>query len=90
MAGYIDGKFVKKSCCTTTATKMTNGGVDTQIIKEFTGHTSNAVETYKHISEEIRRSASAIIQGYKVPTATVSRPSVEKGNSKDCEIAASC
>ena len=55
---------------------MTNEHVDTQVIKVFTGHTSNAVEGYKHISDGQRRVASTIIQGHakKTPTATVSKP----------------
>ena len=36
---------------------------DKQIIMEVGGHTSNAARMYKHISDKIRRQASAAIQG---------------------------
>ena len=65
---------------------MTNLNVDTKVIKEFTGHVSNAVEGYKHIDDNIRRQTSAIKQGHgsKVVSATVSKPPDD-----DCNVKAS-
>ena len=63
----------------------------TKIIKEFTGHLSNAVEGYQHIDDNICRHASAIIQGRsgKVVSATISKPPVDESCEKDSKVAAS-
>ena len=85
-----DDCYVNQSLCATSTSRMTNVNVDTNIIKEFTRHLSNAVDVYEHIDDNVRRHASAIIQSHKgkVASATVSKPPVDETCEKDSESAA--
>ena len=72
--GKTDKKYVNQSLRATNATRMTDEHIDTQMIKDFTGHRSNAVEGYKHINDNVHHHASSVIQGHapKNVTATIS------------------
>ncbi len=61
-AGLV-GHFTNHSLQATAATRMFNGGVDEQVIKEITGHKSDSVRAYKHTSEGLlKKAASTIIR----------------------------
>ncbi len=49
-AGLV-GHFTNHSLRAMAATRMYNGGVDEQVIKEITGHKSDSVRAYKHTSD---------------------------------------
>ncbi len=59
-AGLV-GHFTNHSLRATAATRMYNGGVDEQVIKEITGHKSDSVHAYKHTSEGLLKKASSTI-----------------------------
>ncbi len=59
-AGLV-GHYTNHSLRATAATRMYNGGVDEQVIKEITGHKSNSVHAYKHTSEGLLKKASLTI-----------------------------
>ena len=74
----VPGKnYVNQSLRAMLVTHLTNENVDTKVIKEITGHVSNAVKGYKHLNDNQHRQASAIIQG-RTPMATVSKAPVEE------------
>ncbi len=53
----LTGKFLNHSLRATTATRLYQGGVDEQTIKEVTGHKSDAVRMYKHSNTQVLREA---------------------------------
>ncbi len=53
----IEGRFTNHSLRATTATRMYDKGIDEQLIKEVTGHKSDAVQIYKHTSETLMEKA---------------------------------
>ncbi len=60
-AGLV-GHFTNHSLCAMAATRMYNGGVDEQVIKEITGHKSDSVRAYKHTNVGLlKRAASTIV-----------------------------
>ena len=80
LIGRTDGNYVNQSLCAMSATRLTNENVDNQVIKEFTGHRSNATELYKHLNDKQHRQASTIIQE-RGPVSTVSKPPAEESDS---------
>ncbi len=65
----IPGHFTNHSLCVTAVTRMFNASVKEQVIKECTGHKSNAVRAYKQMSDGILEQAekAAIGERSKVP-----------------------
>ncbi len=65
----IPGRFTNHSLCVTAATRMFNTGIKEQVVKERTGHKSNAVRAYKHTSDSVLEQAekAAIGEKSKVP-----------------------
>ena len=61
----LDGFFTNHSLCRTAATRLFQAGQNVKIIKEVTGHISNAVEKYEITSDQQRMDVSSIIQGEK-------------------------
>ena len=59
----LDGYFTNHSLRRTCATRLYQAGQSTKMIKEITGHISDAVEKYQTTSDDQRMAASAIIQG---------------------------
>ena len=53
---------------------MSNAGVPTKIIKECTGHRSDAVNKYQVTSTSQKEAFSKIVSGKHLPSATVSAP----------------
>ena len=54
----LEGKFSNHSLRASTATRLFQSGVDEQIIKEVTGHKSDAVRMYKHSNTQLLHEAS--------------------------------
>ena len=59
----LDGFFTNHSLRQSGTTRLFQAGVDRKIIKEFTGHSSDAVDNYQVTSDNQRRELSAIIAG---------------------------
>jgi hypothetical protein len=63
----INGYFTNHSLRATTVTRLFHHGVDDKIIKAQTGHRSDAVNSYKRISDTQLHDVSNIIQNAKRP-----------------------
>ena len=61
----LDGYFTNHSLRRTSATRLFQVGVDTKIVKEITGHTSDAINRYQITSNEQKREVSDILNGQK-------------------------
>ena len=59
----LDGFFTNHSLCRTCATRLFQVGESVKIVKEITGHISDAVHKYQETSDCQRMDASSIIQG---------------------------
>ncbi len=59
----VDGHYTNHSLRVTAATRMFASGVDEQVIKERTGHKSEAVRAYKHTDEGLLRAAEMATVG---------------------------
>ena len=62
-------------------TRLFQAGVDRKIIKEFTGHVSDAVDQYQVTSDQQRREVSAIIAGENVVKQPVENQKSEAAKS---------
>ena len=72
-AGY-KGYFTGHSLHRSGTTRLSNAGVPTKIIKECTGHRSDAVNKYQVTSDSQKEACSRIVGGHVKPTSTVSVP----------------
>ena len=59
----IPGFFTNHSARCTGGTRLFRGGVDRKLVKESTGHSSDAVDKYQITSDEQRQMMSRIIAG---------------------------
>ncbi len=57
----ITGKYTNHSLRATSATRMYSAGVPEKIIKEITGHKSDAVRIYERSTENVKRKASSTL-----------------------------
>ena len=57
----IEGYFMNHSCRRSSTTKLFQAGVDKKLIKEITGHHSDAVDTYSVTSDKQREEMSKIM-----------------------------
>ncbi len=67
----IEGHFTNHSLHATTATRMYEKGIDEQLIKEVTGHKSDAVRIYKHTSETLMEKACKTVVERDVRGTTI-------------------
>ena len=73
----IDGYFTNHSLRRSGATRLFQANVDRKLVKEATGHCSDAVDAYQVTSDHQRQNMSAVIAG--VPThVTPQTDSVEQ------------
>ena len=59
------GFFSNHSLRRSSTTRLFHAGVDRKLIKEFTGHVSDAVDNYQVTSDAQRQQLSEIISGNK-------------------------
>ena len=59
----LNGYFTNHSLRRSGTTRLFHKGVDRKLIKEFTGHSSDAVDNYQVMSDDQRAQMSRIIQG---------------------------
>ena len=60
----LDGYFTNQSLCCTSATRLFQAGVDKKIVKEITGHVSDALDKYQVTSMEQKENFSRILSSY--------------------------
>ena len=77
----LDGFFSNHSLRRSSTTRLFQAGVDRKILKEFTGHVSDAVDKYQITSEVQRQRLSEVISGEKVNKTKV--VSVDEKEEKD-------
>lgn len=65
-AAGLTGYRTNHSLRASAATRLFNANVDEQLIKETTGHSSDAVRSYKRTSDDMKRKTNAIVQGQTV------------------------
>ena len=65
-AGDIQGYFTNHSACRTRGTRLFQAGVERKLVKEATGHISDAVDKYQITSADQRRAMSNILAGNAV------------------------
>ena len=59
----LDGFFTNHSLCRTCATRLFQAGQSSKLVKEITGHISDAVDKYQVTSDAQRMALSSIVQG---------------------------
>ncbi len=70
-----EGRFTNHLLRVSAATRMFSSGIEEQIVKECTGHCSDAVRAYKRTSEHLLEAAERATIGDKCkPMCTVSKP----------------
>ena len=65
----VDCYMTNHSLRRSSATRLFQNGVDRKLVKEFTGHVSDAVDTYQETSDTQRAQLSKVIQGQNVKDA---------------------
>ena len=76
----LDGFFTNHSLRRSGTTRLFQAGVSRKLIKEFTGHSSDAVDKYSITSEEQRESISKIIAAKPNPVSSPCEVSKKKGD----------
>ena len=61
----VDGFFTNHSLRRSGGTRLFHEGVDRKLVKEITGHRSDAVDAYQVTSHQQREMCSMILQGQK-------------------------
>ncbi len=85
-AGLV-GHYTNHSLQSTAATRMYNQGLDEQVIKEVTGHKSDAVQAYKRMSDNLLKAASNVIGGKSEPKEfDIDSVKLEKPQEKDTVV----
>ena len=80
----LDGFFTNHSLCRSGTTRLFQAGVDRKIIKEFTGHSSDAVDNYQVTSEGQCREISSILAG-ECKESSLSNPQLELPVQKESD-----
>ena len=62
-SGNLDGYFTNHRLRRTSAMQLFQAGVDAKIVKEVTGHASDALNKYQITSEEQKSDVSVILKG---------------------------
>ena len=89
----LDGFFTNHSLRHTGSTRLFQAGVDRKIVKEYTGHVSDAVDKYQITSEEQRETVSKIVSGVEKQRKKQLNPSLEvtlKEGSEQLGVGAQC
>ena len=85
----FDGYFTNHSLCRNGATRLFQAGVDKKVIREFTGHRSDALNQYEITSDKQRSEVSGVLRGdivMKNKDTTPKKACVSKPILSDVEI----
>ena len=87
----LDGFFTNHSLRRTAATRLFQAGKNVKLIKEVTGHVSNAVEKYEITSDAQRMEVSEIIQGdsklvENVEKVEVNKPKLSENQENEAHV----
>ena len=73
----LDGYFTNHSLRRTVTTRLFQTGVDQKIMKEFTGHVSDAIDKYQIMSNDQKEQLSKIVSGQMGQKNVENVPKVE-------------
>ena len=76
----LEGFFTNHSLCRSGTTRLFQAGIDRKLIKEYTGHSSDAIDKYQVTSHEQRKKLSEVIGGQ------TDAKSVEKQEEVECQF----
>ena len=62
-SAQLDGYFTNHSLRRTSASRLFQAGADTKLIREITGHASDAIAKYQITSNQQKREVSEILKG---------------------------
>ena len=82
VAGLPKGHYKNHSGRASSCTCVFRDTLDKQVICHVSGHRSNAVRIYKHLTDDVRRAASESIQGKIAPLTSVVATNQCKPNDK--------
>ena len=82
----IDGYFTNHSLRRSGGTRLFQAGVERKLVKEVTGHCSDAVDCYQITSDQQRENISKIIAGEIVENHDVSVDEVPKESLKEARV----
>ena len=86
----IEGYFTNHSARHTGGTRLFHAGVDRKLVKEATGHSSDAVDKYQITSDEQREMMSRIIAGNQTHVSeVVAKEGSKRENCKDTTVTVS-
>ncbi len=79
------GNYSNHSLRVTAATRIFDSGIEEQLVKEKTGHKSNAVCAYKHTSDQLMEKAekAVICPGIDISVIPVNSPVLKEFNIDD-------
>ncbi len=77
--GGFCGRFTNHSLCVSAATRMFQSGIEEQIVKEKTGHRSEAVQAYKRTNESLLVNAESAAIGSKVAKMETGKFEIDPG-----------
>ena len=82
----IDGYFTNHSLRRTGGSRLFQAGVEQKLVKEVTGHCSDALDCYQITSEQQREMLSKVMSGNNNPNCIESGDKVEEvASNKECE-----
>ena len=81
----LEGFFTNHSLRRTGITRLFQAGVDRKLVKEFSGHSSDAVDAYQITSHDQRKAISAVISG---DSKSETCPNVENLPCMHCDMKA--
>ena len=80
----IEGFFSNHSLRRSGGTRLFNQGVDRKLVKEITGHRSDAVDAYQVTSHHQREVCSRILQGQSKEKSEQNASKVERSSKENC------
>ena len=89
----LDGYFTNHSLRRSGVRRLFQSGIDTKIVKEYTGHISDAVDRYQITSEQQRENLSKVLRGETSSSSKSTSTQMEisvKDNSGNVELGCSC
>ena len=81
----IEGFFTNHYLRRRGSTRLFRAGIDRKLVKEATGHRSDAIDKYQITSDEQREQMSKVIAGTSVKPCTVSKVTDIENNSENAD-----
>ena len=84
----LEGYFTNYSLRRTGITRLFQAGIDRKLVKEFSGHSSDAVDAYQITSDEQKKKISSVISG-EIGTKsyeTIAKSDISEAHVRDTEL----